>query len=417
MTRTGSAHRLGALAAAALLVPALGVSLVGDGSAAAESTARRIAYTCTAPELTAQAVVTEVAGVFPASGSVGAPVQSALTVTATLPETVLPALGGAKSVIGTAALGLAVNGAGLSAAVTAEELGIPATEVPEKGELKVVATGKAPALTPAKPGDLTVTATELSLTLGSATDDGPPLNLKCAKDEGQDAQLVKLPVTGRNLTTVPGASGTLPVPTTGGKPVPSTGSTVPGAGEDQQMGPLARRIRYKVDGVSRIKKMESEVKIGPGEMLTEVIIKLPVGEIKGDLTLPPSKGYFVLFRFVPNNSVIEFESVGQVAGIIERGQVKATSKMFIKLRDIKVGGVPLDVGPNCKTVEPAVIDLVSAPPPPPFLPTRPTPMSATYTIPPFGNCGVTEPLDSLLTGLISGPGNTLNLTLTFLGYE
>ncbi|MGO1053529.1 DUF6801 domain-containing protein [Crossiella sp. CA198] len=413
MIRTGPAHRLGAVTAAAILVLALGVSLVGDGSAAADSPGRRIAYTCTAPDLAAQAVVTEVAAVVPASGSVGVPVQSTLTVTATLPETVRPALGGASSVVGTAVLGLTASGAGVTGALTAPELAIAATEVPEKGELKVVATGKAPAITPSKPGDLTLAATDLTLTVGSSTDDATaaPLILKCAKDSGQSGELAKFPVTGRTGTTVPGTSTTSP---TTGPTIPSTGVRTPG---DGQVGPFARRIRYKVEGKTRIKKLDSELNIGPGEMLTEVIIKLPVGEIKGDLTLPPSQGYFVLFKFVPNNSVIEFEPVGQVEGIIERGQVKATSKMFLKLKNVKVGGVPLDVGPNCKTVEPAVINLISATPPPPFLPTRPTPMTATYTIPPYANCGVTEPLDSLLTGLISGPGNTLNLNLTFVGYE
>lgn len=407
-----SGSRLAACSAAALLVVALGVSLVGDGSAAAGSTTRRIAYTCTAPELTApQAVVAEIAGVFPASGSVGAPVQSALTLTIAVPETALPALGGAKAVTGTAGLKLVVSGAGVGAEITAGELAVPETAAPEKGELKVVATGRTPEVKPAKAGELAFAIGELTLALASPFDDGTPLNLACAKDSGQQDQLAKLPIAGRT-STAPGTSTT--VPTTSGTPIPSTGNEIPG---DGQVGPFARRIRYKVEGVSRIKKMESELPIGPGEMLTEIIIKLPVGEVKGELKLPPSNGYFVLFRFVPNNSVVTLDSAGPVEGTIERGQVKVTSKVWIGLRDIKVGGVPLNVGDKCRGVEPATIDLVSATPPPPFLPTRPTPMSATYTIPPFVNCGVTEPLDSLLTGLISGPGNTLNLNLTFLGYE
>ncbi|MBP2477788.1 hypothetical protein JOF53_006660 [Crossiella equi] len=414
MTRTGPvATRLGALTSAAVLVLALGVALVGDGSAAAAPPSR-VAYTCTTPDLAAQAVATEVAGAFPASGQVGTPVQSSLTVTVKLPETAIPALRGARSVVGVAALGLTTSGAGTSGAVTAEDLTVPATEVPATGELTVVATGKAPALKPTRPGDLTIGIDGLKIGFAVPTDDPgttTSVELTCVKDTGQDSPLAVVPVTG---TT----SGTRP---TSGPPTSATGTPVPGtststAPEDGGLGALARRIRYKVEGVTRVKKQESEMNLGPGEMLTEVIIALPKGTIKGDLTLPPSNSYFTMFRFTPANSVIEFEPTGQVTGEIERGQVKAVNKMVIRVRGAKVAGVPLDVGPNCRTEE-MTINLVSATPPPAFLPTRPTPMSATYTIPPFHGCGVTEPLDSLLTGLISGPDNTLKLNLTFLGYE
>ena len=71
-------------------------------------------------------------------------------------------------------------------------------------------------------------------------------------------------------------------------------------------------------------------------------------------------------------------------------------------------GRPLDVGPTCRTVEAASIDLEG-----PFELAKMR-MKGVYAIPPFAGCQGRERLDPLLTGLISGPGNTIDLTLTLL---
>ncbi|MCC8243604.1 hypothetical protein [Saccharothrix luteola] len=163
---------------------------------------------------------------------------------------------------------------------------------------------------------------------------------------------------------------------------------------------------YRVEGVSRIHKLQSDLAIGPGILRAE--IDLVDGTITGELELPPSYGYFIVFGFVPNTARTDLIPVGKVTGTIRDGHVKANAKLLINLSEVAVNEQPLDVGQACRTVEPASIDLEG-----PFLLEK-MPMRGVYTIPPFGGCQGREGLDPLLTGLISGPGNTIDLTLTLL---
>ena len=75
---------------------------------------------------------------------------------------------------------------------------------------------------------------------------------------------------------------------------------------------------------------------------------------------------------------------------------------------------PLDVGPHCQTASAVKLDLVgrgenTIPPKGYTVPTG-GPLSGRVTIPRFTGCGVTENLDPLLTGSISGRGNFLKVT-------
>ncbi|MEU4766825.1 hypothetical protein AB0H12_26560 [Actinosynnema sp. NPDC023794] len=166
------------------------------------------------------------------------------------------------------------------------------------------------------------------------------------------------------------------------------------------------KVLYEVEGVSRIHKLQSDLAIGPGTLEAE--IDLVSGTITGDLSLPPSFGYFIVFGFVPNTARTDLIPVAQVTGTIKDGYVKANAKLAIELSEVAVDEQPLDVGEACRTVEPASIDLEG-----PFELAKMR-MKGVYTIPPFGGCQGRERLDPLLTGLISGPGNTLDLTLTLL---
>ncbi|MFD9889297.1 hypothetical protein ACFWY9_08145 [Amycolatopsis sp. NPDC059027] len=87
-----------------------------------------------------------------------------------------------------------------------------------------------------------------------------------------------------------------------------------------------------------------------------------------------------------------------------------------KLSNVKVDGRVLDVGPNCRTAQPASVTIKSLLPlqannPPPVK------VTTTFATPPFAGCGVREDLSPLLTGLVAGPGNTLvtNLKLRCIG--
>ncbi|MCP3803868.1 hypothetical protein NLX83_31825 [Allokutzneria sp. A3M-2-11 16] len=172
-------------------------------------------------------------------------------------------------------------------------------------------------------------------------------------------------------------------------------------------------IDFKIVGKSTMAKLRSDLAMGPGEMRT--LLDAKTGDVTGDLILPPSPGYFIVFGFTPATSTVDFIPEGRTVGKIVRGVLNTVSKVTIRLREVKVAGVPLDVGPNCRTATPVVIELTSGPSPPPFVPPRLLkPLYGTFTMPAFTGCGAKEPLDSLLTGLISGPGNAIRVELTHI---
>lgn len=165
-------------------------------------------------------------------------------------------------------------------------------------------------------------------------------------------------------------------------------------------------VSYQVDGVTRIAKLQSDLVIGPGRLDAE--IDLSTGTIVGDLWLPPADGYFVVFGFVPTTARTTMTPVGRVTGTIGEGQVEARAEVDIGLDDVAVNEQPLDVGPACATAEPASLRLEG-----PFELAQMR-LTGVYAIPSFGGCQGRERLDPLFTGLISGPGNTIDLTLTLL---
>ncbi|MFE2756544.1 hypothetical protein ACFXGA_31560 [Actinosynnema sp. NPDC059335] len=166
------------------------------------------------------------------------------------------------------------------------------------------------------------------------------------------------------------------------------------------------RVSYQVDGVTRIAKLQSDLVIGPGRLDAE--IDLASGTITGDLWLPPADGYFVVFGFVPTTARTTLTPVGRVSGTISEGQVEARAEVDIGLGDVAVNEQPLDAGPACATAEPASLGLAG-----PFELAQMR-LTGVYAIPSFGNCLGRERLDPLFTGLISGPGNAIDLTLTLL---
>ncbi|MGM1062095.1 hypothetical protein [Saccharothrix sp. Mg75] len=163
-------------------------------------------------------------------------------------------------------------------------------------------------------------------------------------------------------------------------------------------------ITYRVDAVSRIAKLGSDLAIGPGTLVAE--IDLIEGTITGDLRLPPAHGYFVVFGFVPTTARTDLVPVGRVTGRIREGEITAHADLTIGLGEVAVNSQPLDVGQACLTTAPASVDLTG-----PF-DLAVIRMKAAYAIPPFGGCRGGEDLDPLMTGLVSGPDNLLDLTLT-----
>nr|CEL22974.1 hypothetical protein [Kibdelosporangium sp. MJ126-NF4]CTQ90113.1 hypothetical protein [Kibdelosporangium sp. MJ126-NF4] len=171
------------------------------------------------------------------------------------------------------------------------------------------------------------------------------------------------------------------------------------------------KVSFTVNGKSTIAKLGSSLTLAEGRF--DAGIDIADNSIDGTLTLPPSPGYFVVFRFMPVTNTTAFVQDGPATGKVEvtlpDAQTDITVKLYIVLSDVRQDGVPLNVGANCRTATPAVITIKG---PVKLLPEGSvSKIHSVYQIPPFSGCGVTEDLDPLLTGLISGPGNTLDTEL------
>lgn len=192
------------------------------------------------------------------------------------------------------------------------------------------------------------------------------------------------------------------------------------------------RADLRVDALAKIAKLGSAVGLGPGKFKT--VIKSGkedpdrpnVYPLIGELTMPPSPGYFVVFRFMPVTNATSLVQLGDATGTadltdLEKVHTVVRIKFNLVISDVRQNGVPVDVGSNCRTATPIDLTLdghinLTAPVVPPTGPYPPEKRAGTvkssFAIPAFTGCGVTENLSPLITGLVSGPNNDL---ITYLG--
>lgn len=157
----------------------------------------------------------------------------------------------------------------------------------------------------------------------------------------------------------------------------------------------------------------------PGELL-----EVSTGELlyRGHQELPPVTATFLAFRFVPVTATLHLTELTSIAIHSVSGDnappypitVKTATKVSVHVSNVRVNGVPLNVGADCRTASPVTVVLFAAgentlPPKGYTVPTGGA-LSGKVTIPRFTGCGVTENLDPLLTGSISGRGNFIKLT-------
>jgi hypothetical protein len=143
---------------------------------------------------------------------------------------------------------------------------------------------------------------------------------------------------------------------------------------------------------------------------------------QGHRELPPVRATFLAFGFVPVTATLKVTevrpiSIRSVSGITAPPypiSVQATTTVRIRISDVDVNGVPLAIGPHCRPVTTTRLTLVgrgdNTIPPRGYTLSTGGPLSGRLTIPAFTHCGVTENLDPLLTGSISGPGNFTLMT-------
>ncbi|MFL6145632.1 MAG: hypothetical protein ACJ72N_27690 [Labedaea sp.] len=222
------------------------------------------------------------------------------------------------------------------------------------------------------------------------------------------------------LAAVP-ASGAAP------GPAPATPGPVPApAAPTAAAAPCPGQVcvTFTIEGTSRIAKLASDLVLVPGTFDAVAREASPPDpewplRVEGDLKLPSSPGYFLIFRFVPSTNVTTFVQVGKVTGRAKfrfdvpgfNVEVDLVARLNIRLSEVKEDGVALNAGDNCVTGTPAEIPIKGVTN---LLPGTKSVVHSTFEIPPFHGCGTAENLDPLFTGLIAGPDNTLDSTLTAL---
>ncbi len=182
---------------------------------------------------------------------------------------------------------------------------------------------------------------------------------------------------------------------------------------------------------SRVAKLGSDITFPQGRFDGKILGFSGQVPITGKLAIPPTSSYFVSFRFMPATGDVALIPDGDATGTVlvktgANGDCKAvgtnicaltdvTNKVFIKLSNAKVDGKVLDVGPNCRTAQSVAVNIKALVPL--AFPAPPVKVTSTFATPAFAGCGVREDLIPLLTGLVSGPGNTLvtNLRLRCVG--
>ncbi|WP_371655657.1 MULTISPECIES: DUF6801 domain-containing protein [unclassified Streptomyces] len=128
----------------------------------------------------------------------------------------------------------------------------------------------------------------------------------------------------------------------------------------------------------------------------------------GLLHFPDARSTFLVFGFQPTSAEVSFEPEPVTVVNIRRGETFTTAiayRQYLRVHDVSVNGVPLDVGPRCRTARPFDTVLSGA-----YNFLTGGVLDGEITIPPFVGCGGRgEDLSPLFTAALSGPGNAVRI--------
>jgi hypothetical protein len=427
-----------------------------------------LAYACRFPAGAYQ-VGARVTASYPSTTVRGRKVEpGSLTLAVTVPAAALASLGPPGTAIAPAArlatsgvsatggthAGAASTGAPASNAAPASaapavwaSLGAPPAPLPAAGQdLRTGAmlpSAPLPALTATRAGQLTVTAGSLELRFTPAGTGTArlraapaPVAASCTLKPGQDAALETIAVRqATHQAAKPRPSPCPPLPKGGLKlnphfPLPKRPKGVTVTHPGAELG-----CAYIV-GYSDVRKLNGAALVGPGltnlAIGERVVLNLTSGYFEEDSAaqldfrpcptckivhaLPAAHATFLAFGFMPVSATLQLTEIGTI-NIIGVGTTSALasntawSLMALRISDVTINGQPLAVGPHCQTVRPLLIKLVGlGTGPQPYTLQGGGPLTGQITIPPFTGCGVTENLDPLFTGTVSGPGNFAKFT-------
>ncbi|MGW6061777.1 DUF6801 domain-containing protein [Streptomyces sp. NPDC055189] len=455
MTGALSGRRTARVAAVTVAACLLGL-LPGSGSAARDQVEARLtaAYDCTLPSGTRQVEVA-FAAAFPERGAVGKPIRpGAVSVGVSLPRTVVAELlpEGTTSVAGTAELATTVAQGRERARAQWADLASAEVQLPAQDAVEIGFSGDVPYVAVGSGGDVTFTAGRLDLALTPANTGGPdarptPAKLACTPARGADTRLAIVPVeepasgtpsspatgsadpesaaprdTPKGIDAGPqprAATDACPAQPPAGKLDPKRLPPVPPGAEVSELEPTS--MCAIPAGFATLRKLKSSALVNDprGQRVGLMHLAMRMREVRapdyveydhlGLMQLPDTEGTFLTFGFQPTTAKVRFEpEPATIVNIIRPGKPAVTRvgyRQHLRLYDVRVNGVPLDVGPRCRTSRPVETELTGS-----YPVSEGGLLQGELDIPALSGCGAHgEDLDALLSGAVSGPGNALKI--------
>lgn len=406
----------------------------------------------------ALSVPVTVAATLPVRMTSGQPVQpGSAQLTIHLPAALVSTLTKehATTLGGTAHLALTAAQGIVSAPANWTGLTWPSATLPTSGGLTVTASGPVPAVQARSTGPLTFTLAGLTLLLAPHSQAGAGGNLSSQ------------PTT---LTCTPAAGQKLLLATVAAAPA-AKHKKAKTAAHHKRFCPKEPKGGYKLNprfkppklpkgiivhrptpsigcalaaGYANVRKLNGASKLGPVTVAVTVAIKVDYNFSKSNYFqedsagmldyrscvrhkctikhgLPPTQATFLAFGFMPATATMHLDEIGtlDLFGVGTTSTLKVNyswALMRLTISNVKVNGVPLNVGPNCQAVRPLTIELIGRAPA--YSLQTGGPLDGNVNIPAFKDCGVGENLDPIfgtmrrgvLVGSISGPGNFSILT-------
>ncbi|MFJ5864391.1 DUF6801 domain-containing protein [Streptomyces parvus] len=451
----------GALVVATALVPS------AESAAAEQKSEVSLRYTCPFPSGPEEVDVV-VSAVLPTSARTGEEIRPAeAAVEVTLPPTALARFADLDAATLSAVARLTVrNTVGdKSADASWQDLTAPPADLPAPGEgdgqdpgaLTLTATGDVPTVAFGSPGRATLAPDALALALTSLTEAGEPttppgLDVACTPAPGQEPELAAIAIRGDQDPTAPaprpGESDPVPDPTptrpAEGLPPTArekidalTGKRREALEDDPGSCPIEIPPEWVMTtaetyaaGYANAAKLDGAAALGPAFMkvvlnkryindscASTVDVSSEVNfDYQGKRQLPPTKATFLSYGFMPTTATMTLEQVGPPAAIHTHTvtntptypeETTVTARLVMRLSGVEVNGVPLDVGPDCRTERPfeqVLKGYGQSYPPAGYLVAYGGTLTGYAHIPPFEGCGATEDLDPIFTSAISSPG-------------
>ncbi|MFJ9658456.1 DUF6801 domain-containing protein [Streptomyces griseoflavus] len=469
---------IGALVVVAALVPATATA------AGTQEVDAELPYLCALPSGKLPAQV-RIQAVFPARTGPGEPVEpTGVTTSVQLPaEAVadLAALGAATARPATRlTVGVAQDGATAEATWrgTAEPVRLPGS-----GPLTLTTTGDVASVTGNGEGDLTFSAGSLAVDLALVTADGAAagtgaLTVDCSPAPAAEREpLVTVPADGATPDpdgppASPGSSASPSARPDGSEErqadrAPEVTPAVPGGSAADREAPPCRyddahpstsaSLNAYITGYTNVAKLKgasllplSCVLIEQGPTDIEFFPDFTGGYLtqhstgtlrhQGRAQTPPFEATFLTFGFTPTKATMVLEQTGPMTmdahgetsflTLYTELETRVRVPLVLRVTALEVNGVPLEVGPACRTKgplrspepEPAKFpgdhllltgSSTHQPPDQPvgYLLSSGGQLTGEMTVPAFTGCGGGgENLDRLLTASVSGPGNYVKQT-------